>query len=80
MNETWGFGVSYKKIVSQRGYIKNPDTQVIRMLTFMFAKWAYNKLWVQEYSSFDSQAKHGWNPADGTKYKDEVEAQNAHRI
>ena len=79
MTETWGFGISYKKITANRMFGK--DKQTMRMLTFMFAKWSYSKLWVQEYTqTYAGGFKEGWNPADGSKYKDEVEAQNAHRI
>ena len=80
MNSTWGFGISYKKIVSTRGYVPSEDKQIIKLLTFMFAKWSYSRLWIKEYELSYDQAEHTWNPADGTKYKDEVEAQNAHRI
>jgi len=89
VNETWGFGISYKKIVStrgyvpsedKRGYVLSEDKQVIKLLIFMFAKWSYSRLWVKEYDRSYDQAEHTWNPADGTKYKDEIEAQNKHRI
>ena len=80
MNSTWGFGISYKKIVSTRGYVPSEDKQIIKLLTFMFAKWSYSRLWIKEYELSYDQAEHTWNPAERLKWLDKIEEQNKHRI
>jgi hypothetical protein len=67
VNSTWGFGISYKKIVSTRGYVKSDDKQIIKMITFMFAKWSYSRVWIKEYKLFYDQAEHYWDPSEGAE-------------